>query len=140
MTPAVRAALAVLESAAVRAENAAQGASDPWAWLLGADSTTAALRSNADAARKLYRTMEAKAERIQAGTPEEADFVRVAQEHGDPSEAERLSSFLTPWGAAKDVGGATARDVASAVRFGLPLVAIVALVVGAIYFLPRGAR
>ena len=138
MTPAVAQALAALAGAVARLETAAARASEGWSSLLGAESSAAALREDARQARKLYETLAAKAERIVAGSAAERAFLQDVQPFLDTREQEQLAGLLTVGGAVRDVGAATLRDVKAGLRFGLPLLAV-ALVVAAVYFLPRGS-
>lgn len=143
MTPAINQALMAMEAATARLENAASKSSSVWSWLIGAESTDAALRSQAIAARKLYDAMKAKAPYILQGSSEEYDFILTISQHVDTSEAERLASMLTVSGAVKNVGNATVQDIAKGVKIGIPIFALVALAIGAIYLtslLPRRAN
>ena len=112
---AVAASLELLRLATERQEalaaDASSGLNGWWAETIGADSATAALRTNASAARTLYTTMRDKAERLDDDTQAQT-FVKDVGSYADTRAIEATANFLKPSTAAKEVAKDTAKDVA----------------------------
>lgn len=113
---AVAAALDQLRAATERqeaaAESAASGINGWWASTIGADSSAAALRTNAKSARLLYETMKRKADTLDTDLQAQT-FVREVGQYADTRAIEAAANFLKPTTAAVEVGKATARDLAN---------------------------
>ena len=121
MTPdAASTADAALEALARAADQldriaaaASEGINGWWAGVIGADSTLAALRTNATATRTLLETMRAKRARLSTDA-EAADFVATINANTDTGLSVKIADGLTPAGAVREVGGDTLKDLGNA--------------------------
>lgn len=125
-----------LDAAAVRARRAADDAkggllTGAFQWLSGTDSAAAAVETAASGAATLARTIREKVERRITTDGEALDLLRdaVAGRWADLGNIEAVAASLTAAGAAREVGTATAKDVAKVaawtVGWGLPLALVV---------------
>ncbi len=109
------AVVAAAEASAVEAEYLVPGAiTTAWSNLIGAGSTTAAIRTNAAAAMTLYRTLKAKRDAL-ANDPNATEYdVQVMEGSADAMSnkaSEAAAEQLKPTTALTDVVGGTYRDI-----------------------------
>lgn len=134
---ATSAALARARAGAEEAARLAAGAGGWWTSIIGADSTAAAVRANAKAARTLYETLRAKLDRWRSSSEpvsaaEVASFLDAAGVAADNRASAAAAEFVSVSGAVREVGGETLRDLASPSRWPSVAWVLVAVVVVAV--------
>lgn len=111
--------VAKAKASATEAQQIADNANSWWAKLIGAESTLAALRTNAAASKTLANVLEAKAQRLAADPNlSAADFNNFmgAQLAIDNSASRAASSMLSASSAAGQVAADSAKDAVDAIN------------------------
>jgi Arc/MetJ family transcription regulator len=110
---AADAALRELLAAVERTEAAADATGSAWnsAWssIVGSESTSAAVRSDAHAMRSLYDSLRVKRAKLETDDDARAFIATVAQ-NTDTSQVEAVAAFTSLGGGVKTIAADTAKD------------------------------